>query len=304
MARTTLIEFRRGTAAAWTAANPTLAAGEPGFETDTLKAKIGDGATAWNSLAYFSGGGGVTSFNSRTGAVVPVSGDYEGVVATALTGATAATRYVGGTASGHPSSGTFQVGDFVIDQTGNLWVCTVAGTPGTWVSPAAGSGLPTGGATSQVVGYGGSSGTGAWVYPPGFEVGYAQITAPVNITNTTEATATALISCTATFDGAAVIAEFFCGAVFFENGALSDTLVFTLFEGSTQITRLAEFRVAQITNQDIKPVYSRYKFTPSAASHTYKLCAFVSDTTGTPQMSAGNGGTAGQPPAFLRFTKV
>lgn len=53
--------------------------------------------------------------------------------ALALTGATAATRYVGGTTSGSPSSGTFAIGDFVIDQTGKIWVCTIAGTPGTWV---------------------------------------------------------------------------------------------------------------------------------------------------------------------------
>lgn len=58
----------------------------------------------------------------------------------ALTGATAATRYVGGTASGAPTAGTFAVGDFVIDQTGKVYVCTVAGTPGTWVLAGGGSG--------------------------------------------------------------------------------------------------------------------------------------------------------------------
>lgn len=51
-----------------------------------------------------------------------------------LTGATAASRYVGATASGAPVSGTFAVGDFVIDQIGKVWVCTGSGTPGTWVS--------------------------------------------------------------------------------------------------------------------------------------------------------------------------
>lgn len=48
------IKLRRGTAAEWTLANPTLAEGEAGFETDTYKLKIGDGSTAWNSLSYFS----------------------------------------------------------------------------------------------------------------------------------------------------------------------------------------------------------------------------------------------------------
>lgn len=52
--------------------------------------------------------------------------------ASGLTGATSASRYVGSTNSGSPSSGTFMVGDFIIDQSGKVWICTAAGTPGTW----------------------------------------------------------------------------------------------------------------------------------------------------------------------------
>jgi hypothetical protein len=46
------IQARRGTASEWTSTNPTLAVGEFGFEIDTLKLKIGNGSTAWTSLAY------------------------------------------------------------------------------------------------------------------------------------------------------------------------------------------------------------------------------------------------------------
>lgn len=69
MAVVTQIQFRRDTAANWTSANPTLASGEIGFETDTRKAKIGDGSTAWNSLSYSIGGaaGTVTSITAGTG---------------------------------------------------------------------------------------------------------------------------------------------------------------------------------------------------------------------------------------------
>jgi len=49
---TVRIQIRRGTAAQWTAANPTLAAGEMGVESDTRKTKIGTGSTAWTALAY------------------------------------------------------------------------------------------------------------------------------------------------------------------------------------------------------------------------------------------------------------
>lgn len=48
----TKIQIRRDTAANWTSTNPTLVAGEIGFETDTSRFKIGDGSTAWTSLAY------------------------------------------------------------------------------------------------------------------------------------------------------------------------------------------------------------------------------------------------------------
>lgn len=66
MAVVTQFQFRRGTAAQWTSANPTLGAGEPGFETDTGKFKIGTGSTAWNSLSYI-GAGTVTSIVAGTG---------------------------------------------------------------------------------------------------------------------------------------------------------------------------------------------------------------------------------------------
>ncbi len=46
---------RRDSAANWTANNPTLLAGELGYESDTGKWKVGDGSTAWTSLAYIPG---------------------------------------------------------------------------------------------------------------------------------------------------------------------------------------------------------------------------------------------------------
>jgi hypothetical protein len=48
------MQQRRGTAAEWTSANPILASGEFGFETDTGKFKIGNGSSNWAALAYFA----------------------------------------------------------------------------------------------------------------------------------------------------------------------------------------------------------------------------------------------------------
>lgn len=46
------IQFRNDTAAAWTAADPILAVGELGIETDTDQFKIGNGTDSWSDLAY------------------------------------------------------------------------------------------------------------------------------------------------------------------------------------------------------------------------------------------------------------
>lgn len=48
------IKLRRDTAANWTSADPTLASGELGIETDTNKVKIGTGVDAWTVLPYFA----------------------------------------------------------------------------------------------------------------------------------------------------------------------------------------------------------------------------------------------------------
>ena len=48
------IQLKRSTAASWTSNNPVLLSGEIGYETDTKKIKVGDGTTAWTSLAYSS----------------------------------------------------------------------------------------------------------------------------------------------------------------------------------------------------------------------------------------------------------
>jgi hypothetical protein len=52
----TQIQLRRDTASNWTSNNPTLAAGEFGWESDTNRFKIGTGSSNWQSLGYASEG--------------------------------------------------------------------------------------------------------------------------------------------------------------------------------------------------------------------------------------------------------
>lgn len=57
-----------------------------------------------------------------------------------LTGAVSASRYVGATASGAPTTGTFSTGDLVVALDGHIFICTAGGTPGTWASVGGGAG--------------------------------------------------------------------------------------------------------------------------------------------------------------------
>jgi hypothetical protein len=75
------IQLRGDTAAAWTAANPTLAEREMALETDTDKFKIGDGVTPWTSLPY----GGLPGATGPAGEVV---GGVDGGVPNSLYGGT------------------------------------------------------------------------------------------------------------------------------------------------------------------------------------------------------------------------
>lgn len=47
------LQIRADTAANWASVNPVLLANELGLESDTKKFKIGNGSSAWGSLAYF-----------------------------------------------------------------------------------------------------------------------------------------------------------------------------------------------------------------------------------------------------------
>jgi hypothetical protein len=62
------VQNKRGTASALASVNPTPAAGEIVWESDTNKLKIGDGTTAYNSLPYLTtsgGGSGGSSYGTK-----------------------------------------------------------------------------------------------------------------------------------------------------------------------------------------------------------------------------------------------
>jgi len=118
MAVQTQIQTRRGTAATWTSTNPTLAAGEIGFESDTNKFKIGTGSTAWTALAYAANLSPLTTKGdlytySTTNDRLAVGNNGETLVADSS--ATTGLRYQGNFAAG---KNKFINGDFGIWQRG------------------------------------------------------------------------------------------------------------------------------------------------------------------------------------------
>lgn len=108
----------------------------------TASFKVNSALTgAYTNVVFFSAG--ATLSGAGASSVTPiVNVNLSGLFAapmmqtTGLTGATASARWVGATSTGSPASGTFSIGDWVTTQDGKIWICTVAGSPGTWVQPA------------------------------------------------------------------------------------------------------------------------------------------------------------------------
>lgn len=97
-----------------------------------------DGSITTTGSGTFNGASGL-SVTGASGLAVTQAGTFgQGVgaldfIATGLTGANNQSRWVGCTTGGPPSSGTFSVGDYVVDrQWGIMWICTSGGSPGTW----------------------------------------------------------------------------------------------------------------------------------------------------------------------------
>ena len=151
-----------------------------------------------------------------------------------------------------------------------------------------------------------SSSAASWAYPPGFEIGYDQVTtASISITGTTEGTATTLVSCAAhTFDGGPVLCEVYC-AILRPEAVVGNSTILALFEGATVIGRVINHRADTTANPNADlSMLGALRFTPSAASHTYTLAGWVVSTTGTPQLDSGAGGSGANSPSWVRFTKV
>ncbi len=230
------------------------------------------------------------------------------------TGATAATRYAGGTTTGAPASGTFAKGDYVVAQDGAIWVCTVAGTPGTWINV----GTP-GGGVSSFAKSGDTPITGAVTISAGTnialtevgqnvqiaavgagvttELDYVERTTDLTVTATSAATATAFITGNSVaYDGSTrVRIEWWINLGLTTN---ANNIVAELYEDSTDLGRIGHITLTANTAIG-GPMYGVRFLTPSNASHTYSIRIWK---TGAGLTTAS--GASPALPAFLRITRA
>jgi len=161
---TVQIKLRRDTAANWTSVNPTLAVGEPGLETDTLKVKYGDGLNPWVNLPYPTNYATVAAAGTLTGTTLapnvyassltsvgtlvnltvtnPINGSISGNAATA----SVATAINGGISNQIPyQSGANTTAFIAVPATPNTYL-SWTGSGFTWAAPSASAaaGLLTG----------------------------------------------------------------------------------------------------------------------------------------------------------------
>ena len=221
----------------------------------STKATHSSGAAVFH---YMTAGGlaaayaALASANTFTGEQVAPDFNVSG-----LTGATAASRYVGATTSGAPATGTFAKGDFVIDQTGIIWICTTAGSPGTWTA-----------------------------VQPNVELGYASITSAFTTTSSSLVDVTGL-SVTVTVGARPIEIDFGCQYV--KQSATGMISAVTIMEGSTQLQ--GENLYGNLVNGEMNGSM-RVRLNPSAGSHTYKVQAATSFGSGTTTIQASSTGPA------------
>jgi len=212
-----------------------------------------------------------------SGLVFPVSVAQGGTGGTSPTMARSSLSvpYVGNSSStaGPPTTGTYVRGDHWLDSSNVLWICTVAGSPGTWISVSSGE-----------------------------ELAYNQITSSVTLSSNTVASPNLVIEgTTRTYDGSLVMIEVSailgCGTPTGSAGFLN------LWDGSTDLGVICEAYNGASTVNFAVNVSGRRRLIPTAGSHNYRVTGWCNTGTGNVYTSAGGAGL-NQFPAFIRVTRA
>lgn len=126
---------------------------------------------------------------------------------------------------------------------------------------------------------------------------YVQITSDVTVTGSAYGSPTNVITgTTQAYVASPTLIEFFAPRIERTTGS---TIVIGLYDGTTHICNLANYSDGNAGHG--VPCYAAYRFTPTAASHTFNIKAYGSG--GNTKVFAGNaGGSDAYAPAFLRVT--
>ena len=134
------------------------------------------------------------------------------------------------------------------------------------------------------------------------EVGYTAFTSPVSITATTEGTANQIVSSGAiSYEAVPHMIEFHAPNARPDNAAANRSINFVLEDSTTVIATIGRILTPAASNNTV-PVFCGYRITPTAASHTYNVRAWVN--AGTGNVGAGASGTTTDGPGYIRIWKV
>jgi hypothetical protein len=109
---------------------------------DGLKVTTGGVTIDSGGLTVTAGGATVTAggLTVNSGAATVPYLSVTGLSSDVNSGA----RFVGATSGAAPQGGTYAIGDYVIGRNGTLWICTIAGSPGTWQQVSGGGSVTYG----------------------------------------------------------------------------------------------------------------------------------------------------------------
>ena len=101
------IILRRDSSTNWESNDPVLLSGEPGYETNTGRLKIGDGSSSWSSLDYYHGTTGPTGGTGPQGSTGPTGNTgSQGVTGPTGAGSTGPNTFYGNQTISGGTSGT------------------------------------------------------------------------------------------------------------------------------------------------------------------------------------------------------
>jgi hypothetical protein len=262
-----------------------------GADTALYRKETGAAATGWVPIAdvYVATSAPAGTPNSgdlwydtdETSASIPIPLTIANGGTSASTAAAARSSlsipFAGNSAStaGAPTSGTYVRGDYWLDSVNVLWVCTVAGTPGTWTSSNSGE-----------------------------ELAYNQITAAVAITTTAAAASNLVIEgTTRSYDGSPVIIEFFSDCVQAPNAVNAATFI-QFLDGGTDLGLIGEVYNGTATAGVAAGAYGQRRITPTAGTHNYRIGGYMSGGANGWVFAGPGTGSGLHSPAFIRVTRA